>query len=78
MSKINTGKCEVCDCKENVEHVLIKCGKCNEEREKFKECIIKLGREWDIKGILGIENSQSEVVEVLMKFMHETGVVRRI
>lgn len=53
--QINTDrpKWEECDYKENVEHVLLKCKKFQEERRKFKECIITIGREWNIKGILG-------------------------
>ncbi len=68
MNKVNTDKCEVYNCKENVEHILIKCRKFREEREKLKQCIIKVGREWDIGGVLGIENDQTEVTRAIIFF----------
>lgn len=40
-------KCEVCNCKENVENVLIRCKKFSVERDGRK--IVKNGRERSIK-----------------------------
>lgn len=47
-----------------------------EERKELKECIIITERKWDIKDVQEIRD-QLGIVGALVKFLHETGLIRR-
>ena len=44
IKKTQTDKCDVCKCKETVEHVLLSCRKFGVKRERLKGRMIELGR----------------------------------
>ena len=78
MKKTLTDKCEVCKCKETVEHVLLRCRKFGVERERLKDRIIELGQEWSIKGLLEIGEKQLQTQKEPFIFLKETGLIKRM
>merc|ERR1712035_289688 len=52
MKQRESDKCETCGPRETVEHVLFGCRKLITERKRLKDGVVKMGREWSIKGLL--------------------------
>ncbi|KAI2644425.1 hypothetical protein H4Q32_024564 [Labeo rohita] len=64
---------------EDVEHILLHCGKYREERIRLKQKINQTGRKWNLEGILGttgerVKDAQDAVVE----YLKDAGVYYRI
>lgn len=74
MNKVNTGKCEICNFIETVEHIY----QLQEfrKKKKRKQCIIKAGWEQNIRSVLEIKMIKVKLQRLY--FFQESALIRRI
>ena len=78
MGKHATGNCDVCDVSETVEHVLMVCIRYSVERAVLRARMGELGREWSVRGVLGVGKNLEECDRALFSFLGATGLMLRI
>lgn len=75
MGKHPTGECEDCGECENVEHVLIRCGKYSHQR---RELIRRMEGRGVTFSLLTILKGGRDLDKDVIKFLRDTGLIRRV
>ncbi len=70
----SNGLCTRCQTKEDVEHVLFRCNKYHEFRQKWQE----MEEENKIEDILREQGMERNRLKALFMFLENTGLIRRI
>lgn len=76
IGKHPTGSCAHCNNQESVQHVLLECGEYEEERKGLKAALQKVKLTFNMENLLG--NTAWGVHSHLMKYLKETGLIKRI
>lgn len=63
---------------EDVEHVVTKGQKYNNERNRLEAHIVHRGRKWSVEGVVSVEQGGPDCFRPLMRLIEETGPGRRI
>jgi ribonuclease HI len=75
ISKHPTGLCEVCEVSETIEHVLMKCRRYNVERKELKEKLNNIGVKFTILNVL---KSDRSIINLMIEYLGNTGLNKRI
>ncbi len=74
MGKCISDNCDECNGPENVEHIIMRCKKCNAEKRIMQDKKYELEQEWSLKGILGADEKMWECSKALFNFLKYTGL----
>lgn len=77
IKKHDDGNCELCECPESVEHVILQCPKYQEERQRLSSQLKRKQLRLNLEEIL--QRSSGEIrFKYLFSFLRNTGLIKRI